>query len=112
MSMSKPVFAALLAVGAALVAGTAPAQAHTVQWSVSIGTPGVLLPAPVVVQQVPVVVWPAYRRVAYQVPTHWDHDGDRIPNRHDRLYNPRWDVDGDGVPNRYDRQDDRYRRGR
>jgi hypothetical protein len=37
----------------------------------------------------------------------WDRDGDGIPNRYDRVYNPRWDRDGDGVPNRYDRYDNR-----
>jgi hypothetical protein len=44
-------------------------------------------------------------------PTRWDRDGDGIPNRYDRVYNPRWDRDGDGIPNRYDRHDD-TRRGR
>jgi hypothetical protein len=38
----------------------------------------------------------------YRQPSHWDHDGDGVPNRYDRLYNPRWDVDGDGIPNRRD----------
>jgi len=42
-------------------------------------------------------------RGGYQQPTRWDRDGDGVPNRHDRVYNPRWDRDGDGVPNRYDR---------
>ena len=37
----------------------------------------------------------------------WDRDGDGIPNRYDRVYNPRWDRDGDGIPNRYDRVDNR-----
>ena len=40
---------------------------------------------------------PAYRA------TPWDRDGDGIPNRVDRVYNPRWDRDGDGIPNRFDR---------
>ena len=44
---------------------------------------------------------------AYRQPTRWDADGDGIPNRYDRVYNPRWDRDGDGVPNRYDRYDNR-----
>ena len=35
----------------------------------------------------------------------WDRDGDGVPNRRDRVYNPAWDRDGDGVPNRYDRVD-------
>ncbi len=89
-----------------------PAQATPLQWSITIGAPMVIYPAPVVVQHAPVVVGRPTAAVAYQEPTRWDHDGDRIPNRHDRLYNPRWDVDGDGVPNRRDRHDDRYRRGR
>ncbi len=75
----------------------------------TVGTPAVVLHRPVAVRQVAGIVWPAYRRVGYQAPTRWDPDGDRIPNWHDRLYNPRWDIDGDGVPNRRDRQDDRYR---
>jgi hypothetical protein len=63
----------------------------------------------------------------YRAPTRWDVDGDGIPNRHDRLYNPAWDRNGngvpdrreyrhgpygdrdrDGIPNRYDRHDDRW----
>ena len=48
--------------------------------------------------------WDAPRGgVKYCEPRRWDVDGDGIPNRHDRVYNPRWDRDGDGVPNRYDR---------
>ena len=42
---------------------------------------------------------------SYREPTRWDRDGDGVPNRYDRVYNPRWDRDGDGVPNRYDRYD-------
>ena len=42
---------------------------------------------------------------SYRAPTRWDRDGDGVPNRDDRVYNPRWDRDGDGVPNRYDRHD-------
>ena len=45
--------------------------------------------------------------VAPQRPTRWDRDGDGIPNRYDRVYNPRWDRDGDGIPNRYDRRPNR-----
>jgi hypothetical protein len=48
-------------------------------------------------------------RSGYRAPTRWDVDGDGIPNRYDRVYNPRWDVDGDGIPNRYDRFDNRRR---
>jgi hypothetical protein len=111
MSKSKHAFAVLLAVGATFGAA-ASAQATPLQWSITIGAPRVIYPAPVVVRHAPARVRPAYRPVAYQQPTRWDHDGDRIPNRHDRLYNPRWDVDGDGVPNRRDRHDDRYGGGR
>ena len=61
-------------------------------------------PAPVYLRPVPVYSQPYPQRwrghVQYQEPTRWDRDGDGIPNRHDRLYNPRWDRDGDGVPNR------------
>ena len=54
-----------------------------------------------------------YGHSAYRsAPTRWDRDGDGIPNRYDRVYNPRWDRDGDGIPNRYDRYDNsRYGRG-
>ena len=45
-----------------------------------------------------------YRESGSRDPRRWDVDGDGIPNRHDRVYNPRWDRDGDGVPNRYDRR--------
>ncbi len=68
-------------------------------------------PAPVYFPA-PVVVLPGreYRYgPMYRAPKHWDVDGDGIPNRHDRVYNPRWDRDGDGVPNRHDRDN---RRGR
>lgn len=109
--MSKTLGSVLLVAGAAFAA-VEPAQAAPLQWSVTIGAPWAVYSPPLSLQHAPVVVVPAYRPGAYQRPTHWDHDGDRIPNRHDRLYNPRWDVDGDGVPNRRDRHDGRYRRGR
>ena len=48
---------------------------------------------------------PVYPRQRYQQPTRWDIDGDGVPNRYDRVYNPRWDRDGDGIPNRHDRHD-------
>ena len=124
------------------LAGTA-AQAHgtDTRWSVTIGAPVLTLPLPlpvpvlrvplpVVVMPAPppqMVVVPAYERGAYyREPTRWDVDGDGIPNRYDRLYNPIWDRNGDGIPdhrayrhrpygdrdhdgipNRYDRRDDR-----
>ena len=93
----KTVFAGLALAGA-LAAAAAPAHAGgNVQWSVTIGAP---LPHVVVRDTYyphrPVVVAP--RHVG-----NWDRDRDGIPNRYDRVYNPRWDRDGDGVPNRYDR---------
>ena len=74
-------------------------------------------PVPVYATPAPVYAYPQeghyrgeyrddYRREhrsGYQQPTRWDRDGDGVPNRYDRVYNPRWDRDGDGVPNRYDR---------
>lgn len=96
---------ALIAVAGALAAGAAQARgSDDVRWSVTIGSPAVATP-PVYWHAPPVVVRhaPPPVRVVYQQPTRWDRDGDGIPNRRDRLYNPRWDRDGDGVPNRQDR---------
>ena len=66
---------------------------------------------PVYVQPAPVWGPPArvYAPQGYRTVSQWDHDGDGIPNRHDRPYNPRWDRDGDGVPNRRDRNDNAQR---
>jgi hypothetical protein len=120
-----------LAIVAVAFAGTlaaAAAQAHgrdDVQFSVTIGTPfiapvrPVFAPAPVFVPA-PVDRYEnrydnrydnryEYRHDAYRAPTRWDVDGDGIPNRVDRVYNPRWDVDGDGIPNARDRFDNRKR---
>ena len=100
----------------ALVSSAAHAQDVNVQLRVitpHIRLPGhVVLPLPplivprVVVSQ-PAPVWqapppPPRRDPGYREPARWDADGDGIPNRYDRVYNPRWDRDGDGVPNRYD----------
>ena len=125
-SKSKLLFAAALCLSGA--AGMAQARGADVQWSVTIGTPihtapiyaapiyaapavSYARPAPVYVQPVPVWAPPArvYVPQGYRAVSHWDHDGDGIPNRHDRLYNPRWDRDGDGVPNRRDRHDNAQR---
>ena len=114
----------LIVAAAALTAalGTGLAQARPgpdVQWSVTIGAPAPVYstpypaypaayPAAYPVYSAPYPVYrqpaPAYRAYPpYQHPTRWDRDGDGIPNRYDRVYNPRWDRDGDGIPNRYDR---------
>ncbi|WP_395704156.1 hypothetical protein [Aquabacterium sp.] len=124
MNRKQLVMAALTLAG---LAAAGASQAHGVQWSVSIGlpVPAVVLPRPVVVAEPVVVPQPVYgaqpvyvpqpvyapyhRAHYYQHPTRWDADGDGIPNRYDRVYNPRWDRDGDGVPNRYDHH---YGRGR
>jgi hypothetical protein len=120
-----------LAIVAVAFAGTlaaAAAQAHgrdDVQFSVTIGTPFVAPVRPVFAQApvfvpAPVVRYEnryenrydnryGYRHDAYRAPTRWDVDGDGIPNRVDRVYNPRWDVDGDGIPNARDRFDNRKR---
>jgi len=117
MRFFKPSLVALLAVAGAVSAGAAQARDHVdVQWSVTIGNSSrgpVYAPPPVVVHRAPapVVVYPAPSRVfvpapvrvVYREPSKWDRDGDGIPNRQDRVYNPRWDVDGDGIPNRQDR---------
>jgi hypothetical protein len=120
MSKSKLLFAALCLSGAT---GMAQARGADVQWSVTLGSPiyaapiyaapaaSYVRPAPVYVQPVPVWGPPArvYVPQGYRTVSHWDNDGDGIPNRHDRLYNPRWDRDGDGVPNRRDRHDNAQR---
>jgi hypothetical protein len=109
-----------LGLAAALCGGAAMAQ-DSVQWSVTIGggsggpvyTPAVPVytPAvPVYTRPVPVYSHPGYRGHeprGYRSPTRWDRDGDGIPNRHDRVYNPRWDRDGDRIPNWKDRHDNR-----
>jgi hypothetical protein len=130
MNIRKIAIAASLA-AAALGSGAAHARGD-VQWSVTIASPELRLPGGGVVYLPPiplpraVVVHPRHeveyrdaprREVeyrdaprhgggqggGYREPRRWDVDGDGIPNRRDRVYNPRWDRDGDGVPNRYDR---------
>ena len=133
---SKKPLVLVAALIAALAAGAAQARGN-VEWSVSIGGPiGVSVysapqywespPAQVVVMPQPVYAQPSYTvyssAPAYPVvpayggwrrgPVFVDRDRDGIPDRHDRVYNPRWDRDGDGIPNRYDRVDNRFDRHR
>ena len=106
---------AIAAVTLAGALGAGLAQAHDrgdVQWSVTIGNPvpSVWVGQPAYGYGAP--AWSgSYERAhrGYAHPSRWDRDGDGIPNRYDRVYNPRWDRDGDGIPNRYDRRDNRYR---
>ena len=116
MKRQRPMIVALALVAGWAAAGAA--QAHgspDVRWSVTIGTPAVVLPRVVLpppplpqVRVQPVVVTQPVHRDR----TGWDADRDGIPNRYDRVYNPRWDVDGDGIPNRYDRRPTRPDHGR
>lgn len=110
--MNRPhrTFAALLTLASLGAAGAAQARDVDIHWQVAIPGPVSVVigsPAPRVLP--PVVMVPP--RVV--VPVHgrghgWgDADRDGIPNRYDRVYNPRWDRDGDGIPNRYDRWDNR-----
>lgn len=111
MKNGNTVIASLGLIGV-LCAGAAAAREPEVRWSVTIGSQG---HAPVYVQPRSVYVQPVYPSRHYHSrhePTRWDRDGDGIPNRRDRLYNPAWDRDGDGVPNRYDRYDGRRGDGR
>jgi hypothetical protein len=113
MSKTRLLATAALALTGVLGVGAANAAAD-VNWSVTIGstgpvfsTPAIIRPAPVIVHPVPVMhPVPDYHR-GYRQPTRWDRDGDGIPNRYDRVYNPVWDRDGDGIPNQHDRYDNR-----
>jgi len=108
---------AIISVALAGVLAAASVEARgrdDVQFSLTIGGPAwAVAPVPVVR---PGFVAPSYghgyaHERSYRAPTRWDRDGDGVPNRYDRVYNPRWDRDGDGVPNRYDRHDN-SRQGR
>jgi hypothetical protein len=112
MSKSKVFATVVLGLTGTLGVGVAQAGSADMQWSIMIGTPVYTQAVPVYVQPLPVYQRPApvrvrpapiYQRTVYLQPTRWDRDGDGIPNRHDRLYNPPWDRDGDGIPNRYER---------
>ena len=109
---------AIVSVALAGVLAAASVEARgrdDVQFSVTIGAPAWAVPAVPVYRQG--FVAPSYgssygrHERSYREPTRWDRDGDGIPNRYDRVYNPRWDRDGDGVPNRYDRYEN-SRQGR
>jgi hypothetical protein len=113
MRTTRKLFLSGLVVAAGTLLGSQAQARDDVQWSVTIGAPGVVVPAPVYgvpvyrapapVYGVPVYREPPWRESRYHEPTRWDRDGDGIPNRRDRVHNPRWDRDGDGVPNWRDR---------
>lgn len=107
--------AALATVAVAAFAGASSAQARdNVQFSVSVGSPGYVQPAPVYVRPAPVYVAPRPVYVAPQPvyvappapywvdgwghrhPRHWQHEGRQA-------YGAYGDRDHDGVPNRFDR---------
>ena len=132
---SKHLAALALALTGTLAVGAAHAGGRPdVQWSVTIGNPhiGVTVAAPVYGPVYTPSYSPRYAPQVYAEPVYerhvhapryypqpvvvvpqrgvyragWrDADRDGIPNRYDRVYNPRWDRDRDGVPNRYDRND-------
>ena len=128
MTLTKTLAAAALLLAGGLATAAAQARDVDLQWSITIGSPGydrsapvvvaapriygpapIYSPAPVWGQRVVVLPEPV-RTVGYSEHHHHPHwrpsrrdaDGDGIPNRYDRVYNPRWDRDGDGVPNRRD----------
>ena len=103
---------AIVSVAFAGVLAAASVEAHgrdDVQLSVTIGGPAWSIAPTPFYGAVPVVRSYDRHERAYREPTRWDRDGDGIPNRYDRVYNPRWDRDGDGIPNRYDRYDNARR---
>jgi hypothetical protein len=111
--MNRKLILAAVALAGTLAAGASQAHSNDVRWSVTVGSPGVGvavgLPAPVLLPRPVVVAPPVVVHRRQVAPVYWDADRDGIPNRYDRVYNPRWDRDGDGVPNRYDRHDNRWR---
>lgn len=119
MTKTTWIAAAALAAAGTLASGAAMARGD-VQWAVTIAGPvsatiasgPVRIAAPVVYPGYPVAVGgpvPVYHP-RYHHPSRWDVDGDGIPNRYDRVYNPRWDRDGDGIPNRRDPRPGRWGR--
>jgi hypothetical protein len=98
--ISKPLLAAIVAVGA--LAATSAAQARSdVHLSIGVGVPvgyGYVQPAPVYVEPQPVYVQP--RTVYVQPQPVYYYEGQ---HRHHGRHNAWRDADRDGVPNRYDR---------
>lgn len=110
MNFCKLALAATFALSALAV--TSAHAGTNVQWQVTVETPKIRLPGHVVVSLPPVPVPRAVVVAQGREPRYWDADRDGIPNRYDRVYNPRWDRDGDGIPNRYDAYPNDPRNGR
>ena len=113
MNVVKSTLVTALGLLGALAGPAAQANGANVQWSVTVGAPVFTLPVPVPVLRLPVpqpvILLPAlhmpsavvvYDSGRYREPRHWDVDGDGIPNRYDRVYNPAWDRNGNGIPDR------------
>ena len=98
MMGKKPIVVTVLALAGAWATGAAQARGNVdVQWSVNIGGPiGVSVysqpshrPLP------PVIVAPVYSAPRFVSRRGYgDRDQDGIPNRYDRVHNPRWDRHG------------------
>ena len=115
--MNRKLIIAAVALAGTLAAGASQAHSNNVQWSVTIGGPGVAIGLPVPVLPRPVIVVPSGHAPRHVYPVrqvHWDADRDGIPNRFDRdsrhfdaratLRHAQWgDFDRDGVVNRFDR---------
>lgn len=116
--------AAVLVLGTLVATTTAHAQSD-VQFSITLGTPGVYVqpapvyayPRPVYVQPAPVYVYPrpvyvqpapvyAYPQPVYEQPAPmygWGHQRHYYHGRHENAQGAWGDYDRDGTPNRYDR---------
>lgn len=116
--VSLKVFAAAALVLGAFGAATSAHARSDVQFSITLGTPGIYVqPAPVYAHPRPVYVQPApvymHPRPVYVHPAPvyvrpapvygWGYQRHHHHGRHVNAHGPRGDFDRDGVPNRVDR---------